>query len=94
MGYTIEVGETRPLLDGDGAPLASSGVTSPSGVTPPFAVGLQAQIQDDGNGFLVCVGNSVGTITFDLKRGGTIASHEVTVTESTAPFDWSLGDPI
>lgn len=94
MGYTIQVGETRPLLDQDGAPLATLGVTSPSGVGAPFAVGMAAQIQDDGAGHLVCVGNSVGTITFDLKRGGTIASHEVTVTESTAPFDWSLGDPI
>ena len=94
MGYTIEVGETRPLLDGDGAPLASSGVTSPSGVTPPFAVGLAAQIQDDGSGFLVCQGNFVGALTFDLKRAGVIASHEVTVVGSTTPFDWSLGDPI
>lgn len=94
MGYTIEVGETRPLLDQDGLPLETAGVTSPSGVTPPFAVGLQAQIQDDGSGFLVCQGNSAGTITFDLKKAGTIASHEVTVTASTTPFDWSLGDPI
>jgi len=94
MGYTIEVGETRPLLDGNGDPLETAVVTSPSGVNPPFAVGLQAQIQDDGTGHLVCIGNSVGTITFDLKRGGTVASHEVTVVASSIPFDWSLGDPI
>lgn len=91
MGYLIEVGQTRPLLDATGAPLPTAGVTDPAGNHPPFAVGLAAQIEDSG-GVLVCVGNSEGTITFDLKRGGTVASHEVTV--GSVPFDWSLGDPV
>lgn len=94
MGYTIEVGETRPLLDGNGDPLAATGVTSPTGENPPFGVGLAAQIQNDGSGFLVCQGNSVGAVTFELKRAGTIAPHEVTVQASSVGFDWSLGEPI
>lgn len=92
MGYTIAVGETRPLLDPTTlAPIATADVTDPSGNPPPFAVGGVASIQDDGSGALVCSGNSEGSITFDLKSGGTVASHEVTVTSGL--FDWTLGDP-
>lgn len=90
MGYTVAVGETRALLDADDAPLATAGVTDPDGHNPPFATAI-ATVKDQA-GFLVCSGSNVGTQTFDLMRGGTTASHEVTV--EAAPFDWSLGDPV
>lgn len=93
MGYDIGVGETRPLLDQDDAPLATAGVTDPSGFPPPFTTGI-ASIHDDGAGHLVCVGIAAGTQVFQLKKSGTLASHTVTVTATVAPFDWSLGDPI
>lgn len=92
MGYTIVVGETRPVVTLTGDPILSSTVTDPSGNPPPFAVGLAAQMQDDGSGNLVCVGNFPGVLTFGLTSGGTTAPHEVTVIAGS--FDWELGAPI
>lgn len=92
MGYTLDATQKAPLLNALGDPLASAGVTDPDGNHAPFNVGGVAQIQDDGEGFLVCVANSVGTTTFELHSGGTAATHTVTVTASA--FDWSLGTPV
>ena len=92
MGYAIAVGETRPLLDQDSAPLATTGVTDPDGNPPPFTTAI-ASIHDDG-GVLVCDGIAAGDQLFALKKSGTLASHTVTVSAVVAPFDWSLGDPI
>lgn len=91
--YTIAVGEVRPLLDGNGQPLATAGVTAPDGSGPPWGVGLAAHIGDNA-GFLYCQGNFAGTVSFSPKRNGVIATHEVTVVASVVPFDWSLGDPV
>ncbi len=91
MSYTIEAGQTKPVLDETGAPLATAGVTSDGGALPPYGVGLAATIEDDGTGHLVCVGNAPNAtgVTFDLIKDGTTASHVVVVT--AAPFDWTLG---
>lgn len=91
MGYATKIGEHRPLIDpATSAPIATAAVTDPSGNPPPFTTAV-ASIRDDGTGHLECVGTGVGIQTFALKSGGTVASHDVTVT--AAPFDWTLGDP-
>ena len=92
MGYAIGVGETRPLLDQDAAPLATAGVTDPGGNPPPFTTAI-ASIHDDA-GFLVCDGLAAGDQLFSLKKNGTLATHTVTVSEIVGPFEWDLGDPI
>ncbi len=92
MGYSIQVGETRPLLTLGGDPIATASVTDPAGHGGPFNPGGVATILDDGHGNLVCTGNAVGSTTFDLRSGGEAAAHTVTVT-AASPFDWTLGDP-
>lgn len=88
MGYIIAVGETRPVLDGSGDPIASS--TQPG---LPFGPGLYATMHDQ-DGVLVCTGNSVGTLPFNVYGpGGGYVQHEVTV-EAGEAFDWTLGDPL
>lgn len=88
MGYEIAVGETRPVLDGNGNPIASA--TQPG---LPFGPGLYATMHDQG-GVLVCTGNAPGTLPFIVYGpGGAAVQHEVTVTAG-APFDWTLGDPL
>ncbi len=87
MGFTIQAGETRPVLDQNGVPITSA---SQHGL--PYGPGLAAQMQDQG-GVLVCVGNfaSPTPIPFIVYGPGTSVQHEVTV--EGLPFDWTLGDP-
>lgn len=90
LNYTIQVGETRPVLDADGNPISSAGQPG-----LPFGPGLAATMYDQG-GVLVCTGNFPGTLPFIVYGpAGASVAHDVTV-EGTppSPFDWSLGDPI
>lgn len=84
MGLSIGVGETRPVLNQNGTPIASS--TQPD---LPKGPGLAATIQDQA-GTLVCVGNFAGSLPFNVYGpGGVVVQHVVTVTGGD--FDWSLG---
>ena len=93
MGYTLDSSQKAPLLDDDGNPIPTADLSGGGGPAP-WGVGLAATIQDNGAGFLECVGNSSGTATFALVQvsTGTLVSHDVTVTAS--PFDWTLGEPV
>lgn len=88
MGYEIAQGETRPVLNQLGDPIASS--TQPG---LPYGPGLAATMHDL-DGTLVCTGNFPGVLPFIVYGQGGAVTHEVTVTGDTVPFDWSLGDPI
>jgi hypothetical protein len=94
MAYTLSTTQKAPLIDGEGNPLATADVTNVGGGHAPFALGSPASIVDDGSGHLVCVGNSPGAITFELVRGGEVVAHEVIVTVTGVPFDWTLGVPV
>ena len=87
MGFEIQVGETRPVLNQLGNPIPSAGQPG-----LPYGPGLAATMHDQA-GTLVCTGNYPGTLPFTVygPDGGTV-THDVTV--AGGPFDWSLGDPL
>lgn len=89
MGFTIQAGETRPVLDQNGDPIASA--TQPG---LPWGPGLAATMHDS-SGTLVCTGYYAGVVPFTVYGpGGVQVTHEVTIESTGLPFDWTLGDPI